>query len=77
MIDRAKQVIRMNVIALGAIVTAICGRFAGGGAESEGGHTFITHGQGLLDPMLDLIVVLALYLLWVERKVFAGLVNRD
>lgn len=39
-------------------------------------HTFITHGQGLLDPMLDVIVLLALYLLWVERRTFAGLVNR-
>ena len=39
-------------------------------------HTFITQGQGLLDPMLDVIVLLALYLLWVERRAFAGLVNR-
>ncbi len=38
-------------------------------------HTFITGGQGLLDPMLDVIVVLALYLLWVGRKAFAGLLN--
>lgn len=40
-------------------------------------HTFVTHGEGLLDPMLDVIVLLALYLLWVERKAFAGLVNRS
>ena len=40
-------------------------------------HTFITQGEGLLDPMLDVIVLLALYLLWVERKAFAGLVNRS
>ena len=40
-------------------------------------HTFITHGEGLLDPMLDVIVLLALYLLWVERKAFVGLVNRS
>ena len=39
-------------------------------------HVFITGGQGLLDPMLDVIVLLALYLLWVERRAFAGLVNR-
>jgi putative oxidoreductase len=38
-------------------------------------HTFITHGEGLLNPMLDVIVVLALYLLWVGRKKFAGLLN--
>jgi hypothetical protein len=39
-------------------------------------HTFITGGHGLLDPMLDVIVLLALFLLWVERRAFAGLVNR-
>jgi nicotinamide riboside transporter PnuC len=38
-------------------------------------HLFITKGEGLLDPMLLFIVALALYLLWVERKAFAGLVN--
>lgn len=38
-------------------------------------HIFVTGGQGLLDPMLDIIVVLALYLLWVGRKQFAGLLN--
>jgi hypothetical protein len=38
-------------------------------------HTFITGGEGLLNPMLDLIVVLALYLLWVGRKAFGGLLN--
>jgi hypothetical protein len=36
-------------------------------------HIFITAGQGLLDPMLDVIIVLALYLLWAGRKAFAGL----
>jgi putative oxidoreductase len=39
-------------------------------------HAFITKGEGLLNPMIILIVVAALYLLWVERKAFAGLVNR-
>lgn len=39
-------------------------------------HLFITKGEGLLNPMLIVIVVLALYLLWVERKAFAGLLNR-
>jgi len=38
-------------------------------------HTFVTAGQGLLSPMLDVIVVLALYLLWAGRKQLAGLVN--
>jgi uncharacterized membrane protein YphA (DoxX/SURF4 family) len=40
-------------------------------------HTFITGGQGLLDPMLDVIVFLALYLLLVERKAFTGLMHRS
>ena len=40
-------------------------------------HIFVTGGQGLLDPMLDAIVVLALYLLWVGRKQFAGLLNQS
>jgi hypothetical protein len=40
-------------------------------------HTFITGGQGLLDPMLEVIVFLALYLLWVERKAFTGLMHRS
>jgi putative oxidoreductase len=39
-------------------------------------HVFIMKGAGLLDPMLIGIVILTLYLLWTERKAFAGLVNR-
>lgn len=39
-------------------------------------HIFITKGHGLLNPMLDVIIALALYLLWVERRAFAGLVVR-
>lgn len=39
-------------------------------------HAFITKGEGLLSPMLLFIVALALYLLWVERKAFSGLVTR-
>lgn len=31
-------------------------------------HAFITGGHGLLNPMLDIIIVCALYLLWVGRK---------
>lgn len=38
-------------------------------------HVFITKGEGLFDPMLIIIVLLALYLLWVGRKSFAGLMN--
>lgn len=39
-------------------------------------HTFITKGDGLLNPMLIVIVLLALYLLWAGRKAFAGLLNQ-
>jgi hypothetical protein len=38
-------------------------------------HAFITKGEGLFNPMLIVIVLLALYLLWVGRKGFAGLAN--
>lgn len=38
-------------------------------------HAFITKGAGLFDPMLIVICLLAAYLLWVERKAFAGLRN--
>ena len=38
-------------------------------------HLFITKGEGLLNPLLLLIVALTLYLLWVGRKAFAGLLN--
>ena len=38
-------------------------------------HTFLTNREGLRDPMLISIVVLALYLLWVGRKAFAGLLG--
>jgi putative oxidoreductase len=36
-------------------------------------HGFVTKGQGLFDPMLIFICVVAVYLLWVGRKQFAGL----
>jgi hypothetical protein len=39
-------------------------------------HILITRGEGLLNPMLDIIVALALYLLWVGRKNFGGLLNK-
>ncbi len=38
-------------------------------------HVFITNGEGILNPMIVVIVLLALYLLWVGRKAFAGLMN--
>lgn len=38
-------------------------------------HAFIMKGQGLFEPMMIIIVALALYLLWVGRKAFAGLLN--
>jgi 4-amino-4-deoxy-L-arabinose transferase-like glycosyltransferase len=38
-------------------------------------HAFVGAGHGLTDPMLLLIVALALYLLWAGRKNFAGLLN--
>lgn len=38
-------------------------------------HLFITGGQGLLSPMLVVIVLLALYLLWAERTKFLGLLK--
>ena len=38
-------------------------------------HVFIMKGEGLFNPMIILIVALALYLLWAGRKGFAGLLN--
>jgi uncharacterized membrane protein YphA (DoxX/SURF4 family) len=38
-------------------------------------HAFVMKGEGLFNPMLIFIVVLALYLLWVARRKFAGLLN--
>jgi hypothetical protein len=40
-------------------------------------HAFVTEGEGLLQPTVLIIVALAGYLLWVERKAFAGLVRRN
>ena len=37
-------------------------------------HAFVTAGQGLLEPMLIGVIVLAIYLLWVERRAFANVV---
>ena len=38
-------------------------------------HVFVDAPQHLINPMLDLIIVCALYLLWDARKKFAGLLN--
>jgi putative oxidoreductase len=38
-------------------------------------HIFITKGDGLFDPILILITVLAAFLLWCGRKAFAGLLG--
>ena len=38
-------------------------------------HSFVIGPKDLLNPMLDVIIVCALYLLWVGRKQFAGLLN--
>ena len=38
-------------------------------------HILITRGEGLFDPVLVLIVALAAFLLWSERKAFARLLH--
>lgn len=38
-------------------------------------HVFITKGDGLLNPVVLLVIALAAYLLWAGRKAFAGLLN--
>jgi uncharacterized membrane protein YphA (DoxX/SURF4 family) len=39
-------------------------------------HVFLMKGATLVDPVNITLVVLALFLLWSERKAFAGLVRR-
>jgi putative oxidoreductase len=38
-------------------------------------HVFIAKGAGLFEPPLVLIVILAVFLLWSERKAFAQLIR--
>ena len=38
-------------------------------------HVFLAKWEGILNPMLIVMVSCALYLLWVGRKGFAGLLN--
>lgn len=39
-------------------------------------HAFVMNGEGLFAVPMLIIVALALYLLWTERKAFEGLVSR-
>ncbi|MBX3731550.1 MAG: DoxX family protein [Verrucomicrobiae bacterium] len=39
-------------------------------------HVFVTRGEGLLNPSILIMALLSLFLLWVERPAFAGLVTR-
>lgn len=39
-------------------------------------HAFVMAGEGLANPMLIGICLIAAFLLWVERRAFAGLVKR-
>ena len=38
-------------------------------------HAFITKGKNFFSPMILVILALALYLPWVGRKAFAGLIG--
>ena len=38
-------------------------------------HTLVDDPRHLINPMLDIIIVCALYLLWDARRKFAGLLN--
>ena len=38
-------------------------------------HTFVGDPKQLLNPMLDIIIICALFLLWNTRKKFSGLLN--
>ena len=40
-------------------------------------HSFVMNGADLFSPVIVILVVAALFLLWVERRAFAGLVNRE
>lgn len=39
-------------------------------------HAFVMNGVGLFTPPILILSALALYLVWVERQAFAGLVHR-
>lgn len=40
-------------------------------------NILIMNGAGMANPMVIMIIVLPAYLLWVERKAFAGLLHRN
>lgn len=40
-------------------------------------HAFVMDGEGLFQAPIVIIVILAAYLLWVERVAFGGLIRRD
>ena len=39
-------------------------------------HGFVMKGEGLFSPVIVIIALAALFLVWSERRAFAGLVNR-
>jgi putative oxidoreductase len=39
-------------------------------------HAFVTGGEGLLNPMIIIICLLAAYLVWVERRAWKALITR-
>jgi putative oxidoreductase len=39
-------------------------------------HGFVTKGEGLFNPMLIFICLLAVYLVWVERRAWKALITR-
>jgi putative oxidoreductase len=40
-------------------------------------HTFVTAGEGLFSWMILVICALAVFLLWAERRAWAGLIHRN
>ena len=38
-------------------------------------HIFVAKGEGLANPMIIVMVALALYLVWVERRSFAAFIR--
>lgn len=38
-------------------------------------HVFVAKGEGLANPMIIVMVLLALYLVWVERRAFAAFIR--
>jgi putative oxidoreductase len=39
-------------------------------------NALVMRGEGMINPIMAIIVILPLYLLWVERRAFASLVRR-